>query len=55
MPMSPAIDLNGGPMNYLYWQIESKDLKFTPDQCYIVLHNSMPQPVTDLSQWDWDG
>ena len=53
-PISPSVDLNGGPLNHLSWVIESLSTEFTPEMCYVCLHNNMPQPVNDLSQWDWE-
>ena len=53
-PTSPEVDLNGGPFENLDWIIESVSTDFTPEMCYVCLHNNMPQPVNDLAQWDWD-
>ncbi len=53
-PMSPSVDLNGGPFQHLYWIIESTSTDFTPENCSVALHNWMPQPVEDISQWDYD-
>lgn len=53
-PISPAVDLNGGPHENLRWILESINLDFTPEMSYISLHNNMPQPVTNLRKWDWD-
>ena len=53
-PSSPSVDLNGGPAEHLSWVLESVSTKFTPEMCYMLLHNNMPQPVNDLDQWNWD-
>jgi hypothetical protein len=53
-PISPSVRLNGGPHSHLSWIIESISTDFTPEMCYYSLHNEMPQPVSDLLQWDWD-
>lgn len=52
MPVSPPPYLNGGPLEYLSWVIESKDPTFKPGTAAEWLEGRLPRPVEDLSQWE---
>jgi hypothetical protein len=51
MPVSPPPYLNGGPLDYLSWVIESKDAGFKPGTCMRWLEGRLPRPVEDESLW----
>jgi hypothetical protein len=51
IPVSPAPYLNGGPMEFLSWVIESKDPEFNPDSVAEWLEGRLPRPVDDVAQW----
>lgn len=50
-PVSPAPYLNGGPLDFLAWVIESKDPQFQPGTCVQWLEGRLPQPVQDEAAW----
>lgn len=52
MPVSPAPYMNGGPVDFLSWVIESKEPSFTPDTAAKWLEGRLPRPVEDLAQWE---
>lgn len=52
-PVSPPPYLNGGPEEFLAWVIESKDPEFRPGTCKKWLEGRLPNPIDDLSQWDF--
>lgn len=52
-PVSPPPYMNGG-VDFLSWVIESTDPSFTPDLCAEWLEGRLPNPVTDLNEWDLD-
>jgi hypothetical protein len=52
MPVSPAPYLNGGPMKFLSWVIESKEPSFRPDIAAEWLEGRLPRPVEDPAQWE---
>ena len=53
-PVSPAPYLNGGPIDFLSWVIETKDREFKPGSLKKWLEGSLPNPVDDLEQWNLD-
>ena len=53
-PVSPAPYLNGGPKEFLSWVIETKDKNFKPGTLMKWLEGRLPQPVSDLNQWNLD-
>ena len=50
-PVSPPPYMNGGPMDYLSWVIETKSKDFRPGTCAQWLESRLPQPVEDETQW----
>ncbi len=54
MPVSPPPYLNGGPLEFLSWVIESKDPDFSPASCAEWLEGRMPRPVDDMERWRMD-
>lgn len=50
-PVSPAPYLNGGPVDFLSWVIETKDKDFKPETLKEWLEGRLPNPVDDLEQW----
>jgi hypothetical protein len=50
-PVSAPPYLNGGPPDFLYWIIESKDPTFTPDKVSEWLEGRLPNPVENLEEW----
>ena len=53
-PVSPAPYLNGGPIDFLSWVIETKDREFKPGTLKKWLEGRLPNPVDDLEQWNLD-
>lgn len=53
-PVSPPPYMNGGPDDFLSWVIDSRDPEFRPGTCARWLEGRMPNPVTDLDQWEVD-
>jgi hypothetical protein len=53
-PVSPPPYMNGGPMDYLSWVIETKSKDFGPETCAQWLESRLPQPVEDETQWQVD-
>lgn len=53
-PVSPAPYLNGGPIDFLSWVIETKDKEFKPGTLKKWLEGRLPNPVDDLEQWNLD-
>lgn len=51
-PVSAPPYMNGGPADFLYWIIESKDPAFTPDKAKEWLEGRLPNPVDDVDAWD---
>jgi hypothetical protein len=43
--------MNGGPVDYLYWIIESEKSGFSPDDLKKWLEGRLPSPVDDLEEW----
>jgi hypothetical protein len=50
-PVSAPPYMNGGPQEFLYWVVETKDKKFSPKLLSECLEARLPQPVDDLMQW----
>jgi hypothetical protein len=50
-PVSAPPYLNGGPKDFLYWIIESKQIGFTPDDLQKWLEGRLPNPVDDINEW----
>jgi hypothetical protein len=50
-PVSAPPYINGGPADYLYWIIESKDPDFSPDKAKEWLVGRLPNPVDNLEEW----
>lgn len=50
-PVSPPPYMNGGPSEFLYWVIETKDKEFKPETLMQWLEGRLPRPVDDLEQW----
>lgn len=50
-PVSAPPYMNGGPADFLYWIIDSKDPSFTPDKAKEWLEGRLPDPVDDLEEW----
>lgn len=50
-PVSAPPYMNGGPEEFLYWVVETKDKKFSPKLLSEWLEARLPQPVDDLMQW----
>ncbi len=46
--------MNGGPKNFLYWIIESKEITFTPGNLKEWLEGRLPNPVDNISEWEND-
>jgi len=53
-PVSPPPYLNGGPVDFLSWVVETTDKTFTPDRCTEWLSGRLPQPIDEASAWDLD-
>ncbi|WP_101496567.1 hypothetical protein [Thiopseudomonas denitrificans] len=53
-PVSPPPYMNGGPDAFLSWVIECHDPQFKPGTCADWLEGRLPNPVTDLEQWEMD-
>ena len=51
-PVSPAPYMNGGPIGFLSWVIETEDKDFKPGTLKEWLEGRLPNPVEDLEQWD---
>ncbi len=50
-PVSSPPYLNGGPQDYLYWIIESKEVSFTPADLKEWLEGRLPNPVDNILEW----
>ena len=50
-PVSAPPYMNGGPADYLYWIIESKDPDFSPDKAKEWLEKRLPDPVDNVEEW----
>ena len=50
-PVSAPPYMNGGPADYLYWIIESKDPDFSPDKAKEWLEGRLPNPVDNIEGW----
>ncbi len=50
-PVSSPPYMNGGPSDFLYWVIETKDKEFKPGTLMKWLEGRLPRPVDDLEQW----
>jgi hypothetical protein len=44
--------MNGGPENFLYWIIESKETSFSPDKVKGWLESRLPDPIDSLEEWN---
>lgn len=53
-PVSAPPYMNGGPQDFLYWIIESKETSFTPGDLKEWLESRLPDPVDDISEWEND-
>lgn len=53
-PVSPPPYMNGGPDDFLSWVIECRDPEFRPGTCATWLKGRLPNPVSDLDQWEVD-
>ena len=51
-PVSAPPYMNGGPEDFLYWIIESKNPSFSPDKTKEWLEGRLPDPVDSLEKWD---
>jgi hypothetical protein len=51
-PVSAPPYMNGGPENFLYWIIESKETSFSPDKVKEWLESRLPDPVDSLEEWN---
>ena len=51
-PVSPAPYLNGGPSEFLSWNIENTKTDFPSDNLQEWLENRLPNPIDDLEIWD---
>lgn len=51
-PVSAPTYLNGGPEDFLYWMIESKEPGFSPDKTKAWLESRLPNPVDRLEEWN---
>jgi hypothetical protein len=50
-PVSAPPYMNGGPYEFLYWIIDSKDLSFTPEKAMEWLEERLPNPVDNIAEW----
>lgn len=50
-PVSAPPYMNGGPSDFLYWVIESKDPAFSPDKAKEWLEGRLPNPVDNVDEW----
>jgi hypothetical protein len=53
-PVSAPPYMNGGPQQFLYWIIESKETSFTPGDLKEWLECRLPDPVDDITEWEDD-
>ncbi|HMU11039.1 MAG TPA: hypothetical protein PKC54_13605 [Ferruginibacter sp.] len=53
-PVSSPPYLNGGPKDFLYWIIESKETDFTALNLKDWLESRLPNPVNDINEWDFE-
>lgn len=51
-PVSPPPYMNGGPEDFLFWIIESKEKDFSPKRLSEWLEGRLPRPVNDLEEWE---
>ncbi len=51
-PVSAPPYMNGGPHDYLYWIIESKETSFTPGDLKEWLEGRLPSPIEDVKEWE---
>jgi hypothetical protein len=50
-PVSAPPYMNGGPADFLYWMIDSKEPSFTPNKAKEWMEGRLPNPVDDLNEW----
>ena len=50
-PVSPPPYMNGGPIDFLSWVIESDSVDFTPDDALEWLEGRLPNPIDNLKEW----
>ena len=50
-PVSPPPYMNGGPKDFLYWEIECNDINFKPGTVKKLLEGRLPRPVDNIEQW----
>jgi hypothetical protein len=50
-PVSPPPYINGGPSEFLFWVIETRDKDFKPEVLMTWLEGRLPRPVSDLGEW----
>jgi len=50
-PVSAPPYLNGGPQDYLFWIIESKQVDFTATDVKEWLAARLPDPVENIEEW----
>lgn len=53
-PVSAPPYMNGGPDDFLYWIIESKEPSFSPDKTKEWLEGRLPDPVDNLEEWNFE-
>ena len=53
-PVSAPPYMNGGPNEFLYWIIESKDPDFTPEKVKEWLEARLPDPVDSSDEWEFE-
>lgn len=53
-PVSAPPYMNGGPQNFLYWIIESKEAAFSPEDLKEWLEGRLPDPIDNISEWEYD-
>jgi hypothetical protein len=51
-PVSAPPYMNGGPEEFLYWIIDSKEPGFSPDKTKQWLEARLPDPVDSLEEWN---
>jgi hypothetical protein len=50
-PVSAPPYMNGGPAEFLYWIIESKDPDFSPEAAMEWLEGRLPNPINNSNEW----
>ena len=53
-PVSAPPYLNGGPKEFLYWIIESKQPDFKPSDLLEWLQGRLPNPVDSIEEWNME-